>query len=149
MPYVNIYKGGRQIKIKEFSKQFLISGHKVLFWRADEDEDWTTDKENSEILDILKDAQRHITLINTLKGYELSPVLPNWRLWVDQEECERGFYAEIMIVWNEVKLFYRDYEFVFQFGPKETQVEENVRDTSLPKPLLNETQIDWDYWTHL
>lgn len=146
MPYVNIYRNGRQIETKKFNRQFVISGYKVLFWRADEDEGWTTDMENSETLETLKDAHRQVMLTNTSAGYELSSVLPSWRLWINQEECERGFYGDIMIMWDKVKLVYRDYEFLFLFEPNEAQVEGIVKNSLLPSPILNEKQIDWDYW---
>lgn len=145
MPCVNIYRGGQQIEAREFDRQFFISGSEVLFWQADEDKDWATDERNSETLDTIRNAQRQITLINTHKGYELSPILPTWNLWVNQEECERGFYGDTLIIWREIKLLYRDYEFIFLFE----QGEKENDNAPLPKPLLHKGQIEWDYWDHL
>ena len=141
MPDIKILRNGQQIVSKRFYGHFFVSGsNKVIFWRTDEDKHWSTDEVDSESPESIEGAQRQFAMIKTIRGYELSPILPSWGLRINGQTCERGFYGDIDIVWQEVRLSHRDYEFVFQFGQEEIETKAGDS-TILPRPLLPGTQI--------
>jgi hypothetical protein len=91
-------------------------------------------------------AQRHIQLLKVSKGYELSETLPSWQLCLNGRKCERGFYDNLTVFWREIRLSYRAYEFVFLFEAEEIEHEIDSKAESLPRPLLDSTQIDIENW---
>ncbi|MEM7347312.1 MAG: hypothetical protein AAF485_23990, partial [Chloroflexota bacterium] len=109
MPQITIYRNRNLIETRKVNEHFSIIGNKVLAWQIYEqlrhESGWITDELENKIIEADKPMWQHqMTLLKRMNFYELSPILPNWRLWLDDLECPKGFYNNLDIIWQKVRL---------------------------------------------
>lgn len=122
MSTTNIYRKESLLETKEFRGHFYIvrplPNGEGLIWETDEEQE-----QSSQTGTIV------IWLKGTPNGYELTLIPPDWHLQVNDIECEKGIYVDLLIKWHKVKLSYHEYAFEFLFDQQE------YGDVPLPQPV--------------
>lgn len=132
MPQIKIYRSGKLLEERKFRDGFFINFlESELCWQFGT-EGWRTEQGYVKSFESLNTTwATWLTKVGSKAPYYIEFVRPDWTLKVNDTFCERGFYLPLAIVWRQVDLIYRDYQFNFLFIPEETTIEDN---TPLPKP---------------
>jgi hypothetical protein len=77
-------------------------------------------------------------------GDRVRLVLPEWELWVNGKQCERGYYRELRIKWPKVELTCGAY--LFEFLKPELEGHESV-ELPRPRPSVRPKDLDIDNYS--
>lgn len=125
---VNVYKLGILVDTKQILSDFYIMEN-------DEGEFyWQTGDEMRQNRDVRRrhdpGYQKRVGVLDIwYTGAEVKLVSPEWELWVNDKQCERGSYRRFSIRWPKVELIRGSYR--FEFLQPELEGHEPVE---LPRP---------------
>lgn len=108
---VNVYKLGILVDNQQIDLDFYIM-------RNDEGEFyWETGDETRERMRHRHDPNRKrsggVLDVWYMGGNRIKRLSPEWELWINGQQCERGYYRRLFIGWAKVELIRDSYRFEF------------------------------------
>jgi hypothetical protein len=139
MATVRISKYRKLVQAERFAGSFFINcSNDILFWTFGRHEGWQTDGEHGQSYDA-SSTEWAIWLMNlSPKNYRFQVIRPDWILKINGALCERGFYDTVDVVWQNVELAYRNYEFSFLFEENDIDID---NEAPLPRPKVTAVNI--------
>lgn len=133
---VNVYKSGVLVDTKQIYIDFYTAENREgeLYWQTGEEARESVRHRHD------PNFQKHGGVLNIwFTGGRVRLVTPEWELWVNGKQCERGYYHELRLKWSKVEIIIGTYR--FEFLQPELEGHEPVE---LPRPRHSVRPEDLD-----
>lgn len=133
---VNVYKSDILVDVKQILYGFTIVDNLEgeLYWETDEEA-----RENMRHRHDPNRKRGGVQAIRYMGGGMIRLVSPEWELWVNGKQCERGYYNRLLLDWRKMDLVFGPYRFEFLQPELEGQ-----EPAELPRPRQRMSPEDSD-----
>lgn len=133
---VNVYKLGIPVDVKQVLVDFYIVQNREgdLYWETGDEQ-----RENVRRRHDPSHRRGGVLEVWYMGGRTIKLLSPEWELWVNGQQCERGSYRRLLLKWPKVDLIFGPYR--FEFLQPELEGHEPVE---LPRPRHSVRPEDLD-----